>query len=97
MVVLAVSITTRSGKPLLSRQFRDISKDRVTELLSNFQGLVANSSSQHTFVEDEHVRYVYKPFDDYYIILITNRQSNIIQDLDTLNLFSQTVNSSLRS
>ncbi|CCD23663.1 coatomer subunit delta NDAI_0B06320 [Naumovozyma dairenensis CBS 421] len=95
MVVLAASITTRHGKPLLSRQFRDLTKDRVMELLSNFQGLVANISSDHTFVEDEHVRYVYKPFDDYYIILITNRQSNIVQDLSTLNLFSQTVNSSL--
>ncbi|SCU95594.1 LADA_0G16424g1_1 [Lachancea dasiensis] len=97
MVVIAVSIITRQGKPLLSRQFRDISKDRVTELLSNFQGLVANSSSQHTFVEDEHVRYVYKPFDDYYIILITNRQSNIIQDLDTLKLFAQSMNTYLSS
>ncbi|CEP62992.1 coatomer subunit delta LALA0_S06e08548g [Lachancea lanzarotensis] len=97
MVVIAVSIITRQGKPLLSRQFRDISKDRVTELLSNFQGLVSSSSSQHTFVEDEHVRYVYKPFDDYYIILITNRQSNIIQDLDTLKLFAQSMNSYLSS
>ncbi|SCU82852.1 LAFA_0D00408g1_1 [Lachancea sp. 'fantastica'] len=97
MVVIAVSIITRQGKPLLSRQFRDISKDRVTELLSNFQGLVSSTSSQHTFVEDEHVRYVYKPFDDYYIILITNRQSNIIQDLDTLKLFAQSMNSYLSS
>lgn len=97
MVVLAASITTRTGKPLLSRQFREITKDRVLELLSNFQSLVTNISSEHTFVEDEHVRYVYKPFDDYYIILITNRQSNIIQDLSTLNLFSQTLNSYLSS
>ncbi|CCC70885.1 hypothetical protein NCAS_0F04010 [Naumovozyma castellii] len=97
MVVLAASITTRNGKPLLSRQFRELTKDRVMELLSNFQGLVSSISSDHTFVEDEHVRYVYKPFDDYYIILITNRQSNIIQDLSTLNLFSQTVNSYLSS
>ncbi|AMD19608.1 HCL543Cp [Eremothecium sinecaudum] len=96
MVVLAVSITTRSGKPLLSRQFRDITKGRVMELLSNFQNIVANSSRQHTFVEDEHVRYLYKPLDDFYIILITNRQSNIIQDMDTLNLFAQTVNSNLK-
>lgn len=96
MVVLAASITTLNGRPLLSRQFKDITRDRVMELLSNFQDLVANSSCQHTFVEDEHVRYVYKPFDDYYIILITNHQSNIIQDLDTLNLFAQTVNSSLK-
>ncbi|CDO93778.1 unnamed protein product [Kluyveromyces dobzhanskii CBS 2104] len=96
MVVLAVSITTRKGKPLLSRQFNDITKDRVMELLSNFQNLLANSSKQHTFVEDEHVRYVYKPFDDYYIILITNLHSNIIQDMDTLGIFVQTVDSSLK-
>lgn len=93
MVVLAASITTTSGKPLLSRQFKDLSKDRVMELLSNFQNLVSTISSDHTFVEDRHVRYVYKPFDEFYIILITNRQSNIIQDLATLNLFSQTINS----
>lgn len=97
MVVLAASITTRTGKPLLSRQFKEISKDRVLELLSNFQSLVTNILSEHTFVEDEHVRYVYRPFDDYYIILITNRQSNIIMDLSTLNLFSQTVNHYLSS
>ena len=95
MVVLAASITTASGKPLLSRQYKDLTKDRILELLSNFQALLADISSNHTFVEDEHVRYVYKPFDDYYIILITNRQSNIIQDSSTLNLFSQTVNSYL--
>lgn len=97
MVVLAASITTRSGKPLLSRQFRELTKDRVLELLSNFQSLVTNLSSEHTFVEGNHVRYVYRPFDDYYIILITNRQSNIIEDLSTLNLLSQTVNNFLSS
>ncbi|CAI4061213.1 hypothetical protein SKDZ_06G1190 [Saccharomyces kudriavzevii ZP591] len=97
MVVLAASITTRQGKPLLSRQFKDLSKDRVLELLSNFQNLVSEISSDHTFVEDKHVRYVYRPFDNYYIILITNRQSNIIKDLATLNLFSQTINSYLSS
>lgn len=86
-----------SGKPLLSRQFKDLSKDRVLELLSNFQNLVSEISSDHTFVEDKHVRYVYRPFDNYYIILITNRQSNIIKDLATLNLFSQTINSYLSS
>lgn len=95
MVVLAASITTSSGKPLLSRQFKDLTKDRVIELLSNFQNLVSSISSDHTFVEDEHVRYVYKPIDEFYIILITNRQSNIIQDLATLNIFSQTVNATI--
>ncbi|CCK70049.1 coatomer subunit delta KNAG_0D03000 [Huiozyma naganishii CBS 8797] len=92
MVVLAASITTLGGKALLSRQFKDLSRDRVLELLSNFSNLaLASSGTDHTYVEDEHVRFVYKPLDDYYIVLVTNRQSNIIRDLATLNLFAETV------
>ncbi|CCH43599.1 Coatomer subunit delta-2 [Wickerhamomyces ciferrii] len=96
MVVLAASIITRSGKAILSRQFRDLTKNRVTELLANFPSLLSDNNTQHTTVEDEHVRYVYQPLDELYIILITNRQSNILQDIDTLNTFAETINSLLR-
>lgn len=97
MVVLAASIITRSGKAILSRQFRDLTKNRVTELLANFPSLLSDNNTQHTTVEDEHVRYVYQPLDELYIILITNRQSNILQDIDTLHLFAETVNTLLRT
>lgn len=97
MAVLAASIITRSGKAVLSRQFRELTKNRVTELLANFPSLLSENNTQHTTVEDEHVRYVYLPLDDLYIILITNRQSNILQDIDTLHLFSETITSILRT
>ncbi|KAI5958733.1 RET2 [Candida pseudojiufengensis] len=97
MVVLAASICTRGGKPLLSRQFRDISRDRITALLANFPSLISNSSNQHTSVEDENVRYVYQPFEEFYIVLITNKTSNILQDIDTLHLFASTITNLLRN
>lgn len=97
MAVLAASIITRSGKAILSRQFRDLTKNRVTELLANFPALLSENNTQHTTVEDDQVRYVYQPLEDLYLILITNRQSNILQDIDTLNLFSETVTSMLRA
>lgn len=96
MVVLAASICTRGGKALLSRQFRDVTKDRITGLLANFPSLISNSGSQHTTVEDEHVRYVYQPLEEFYIVLITNKHSNILQDIDTLHLFASTVSNMLR-
>jgi hypothetical protein len=96
MAILAASIITRSGKAILSRQFRDLTKNRVTELLANFPALLTDNTTQHTTVEDEHVRYVYQPLDELYIILITNRQSNILQDIETLSLFAETVTSLLR-
>ncbi|KAI5956190.1 RET2 [Candida jiufengensis] len=96
MVVLSASICTRGGKPLLSRQFRDISRDRITSLLSNFPSLISNSSNQHTSIEDENVRYVYQPLEEFYIVLITNKTSNILQDIDTLHLFASTISTLLR-
>lgn len=91
MVVLAASITTSHGNPIVSRQFNDISKDRMLELFSNFQSLLETCPKTHNFIEDGHVRYLYKPLDDFYIVLITNRQSNIIEDSKTLDLMNDSI------
>lgn len=98
MVVLAASVCTHGGRPIISRQFKELSKDRVTELLSSFSTLLSDSNkSQQTSVEDQYVRYMYQPLEEFYVVLITNKHSNILQDIDTLHLFSQTITSILRS
>lgn len=97
MAVLAASICTHGGKALLSRQFKDLSKDRVTALLANFPSLLSNSGSQNTSVEDESVRYVYQPLEELYVVLVTNKQSNILQDIDTLHLFVSVVSNMVRT
>ncbi|KAL0489164.1 coatomer subunit delta [Acrasis kona] len=90
MVILAASICTKSGKALVSRQFRDISRIRIEGLLSAFPKLM-NPKSQHTFVETDSVRYVYQPLESLFLLLITTKSSNIVEDLDTLQLLSLTV------
>ncbi|EPX73712.1 coatomer delta subunit Ret2 [Schizosaccharomyces octosporus yFS286] len=92
MVVLAASIVNRGGKAIISRQFREMSRARVESLLSSFPGLVSGKS-QNTTVETENVRFVYQPFDELYMVLTTNLQSNILQDIDTLHLLSQALTS----
>ncbi|KAF2485757.1 hypothetical protein BDY17DRAFT_294189 [Neohortaea acidophila] len=96
MVILSAAITTRSGKPILARQFRSMQRSRVEALLSSFPKL-ADNSSQHTTVEQDNVRFVYQPLDELYMVLITNRQSNILQDINTLHLFAQVVGSICKS
>ncbi|KAL2006785.1 hypothetical protein VTN00DRAFT_9453 [Thermoascus crustaceus] len=96
MVVLAASICTRGGKAVLSRQFREIPRSRVEALLASFPKL-ADSGTQHTIVEQDNVRFVYQPLDELYIVLITNRQSNILQDIDSLHLFAQVTTSICKS
>lgn len=98
MVVLAASVCTHGGRPIISRQFKELTKDRVTELLSNFSTLLSDSNkTQHTSVEDDYVRYMYQPLEEFYVVLITNKHSNILQDIDTLHLFSQSITSILRT
>lgn len=61
-------------------------------LLASFPKL-ADAGTQHTTVEQDNVRFVYQPLDELYMVLITNRQSNILQDIDSLHLFAQVVQS----
>ncbi|GAA6019525.1 hypothetical protein JCM10207_003732 [Rhodosporidiobolus poonsookiae] len=88
MVVLAASVVTKSGKPLLSRQFVGLPRSRLESLLSSFPRLVS-PTSEHTVVESSGVRFVYTPLEDLYVLLITNTQSNILLDLSTLSLITR--------
>ena len=67
-----------------------MSRIRIEGLLAAFPKLVG-TGKQHTYVETENVRYVYQPIEGLYLLLITNKQSNILEDLDTLRLLSKLV------
>ncbi|KAI5481110.1 hypothetical protein MNV49_005545 [Pseudohyphozyma bogoriensis] len=90
MVVLAASVVTKGGKPLLSRQFLGLPRSRLESLLSSFPRLVS-PASEHTVLEASGVRFVYTPLEDLYVLLITNTQSNILLDLSTLSLVTRIV------
>lgn len=81
---------------VISRQFRDMTRTRIESLLASFPKLIP-TNSQHTSVETADVRYVYQPLEDLYILLITNKASNILQDIETLHLFARVVSDMCRS
>jgi len=90
MVVLSVAITTKTGKALLSRQFVEMSRSRIEGLLSAFPKLMG-IEKQHTFIETDNVRYLYQPLENLYVLLVTNKTSNILEDLETLHLLAKIV------
>ena len=57
MVVLCTAICTKNGKPLVARQFVEMTRIRIEGLLAAFPKLLGSDAKQHTFVETESVRY----------------------------------------
>lgn len=93
MVVLSASILSQNGtKPLMSRQFIEMPRLRIEGLLAAFPKLISSSKQQHTFVETDTVRYVYQPLENgLFLLLITTKSSNIVEDLGTLRLLAKVV------
>eukprot|EP01083_Nonionella_stella_P060735 158446_1 len=95
MVILSVSVCNKNGKILLARQYVPMSRLRIEGLLAAFPKLVdadeTSTSKQHTFIETQEVRYIYQPMDTLYLLLITNMQSNILEDLSTLRMIAKLV------
>lgn len=88
MVCLAAAVLTKGGKVLIARQFVEMPRMRIENLLASFPKLVG-ADKQHNTVETQEVRYVYQPIEGLMVLLMTNKLSNIVADLELLRLFAK--------
>jgi len=89
-VVISAALVSKQSKVLLARQFLDIPKSQIEGLLGSFIRLV-DVEQQHTFIENEAARFVYQHFEETYLVLTTTKDSNIVEDIETLRLLQKIV------
>lgn len=71
-----------------------MSRIRIEGYLAAFPKLVG-IGKQHTYVETDSIRYVYQPIESLYLLLVTSKLSNILDDLETLRLLSKLISFSV--
>ena len=92
MVVISASVCNKNGKILLARQFIPISRLKLEEYMANFPKLIDQSQGkQCNFIETDQIRYVYQPMEKLFLVLITSKCSNIIEDIEVIRLMQQVV------
>ncbi|KAH3763953.1 coatomer subunit delta [Pelomyxa schiedti] len=99
MVVLAAAVCTKSGRVLFSRQYVEMTRAGISGLLAAFTKRCTDTSDpdrQHTYIETENVRYLYQPMEELVMVIVTSKMSNIVDDLDTLHLYTKLVSTYVR-
>lgn len=85
MVVYSICICTKAGKILVARQFVPMTKMKIEEYIASIPRHI-ESLAQHTEFEVENLRFVYIPIQDLLLVVISNKNSNIIEDMEILKL-----------
>jgi hypothetical protein len=85
MAALSVVICNKNARIIFARQFFNISRMDLEEYIVQFSRGV-DSCKEITHFESDKVRYIFNPIDSLYLILITTKNSNIIEDTEILKL-----------
>jgi hypothetical protein len=79
MVITSVGICNKNGQLIVSRQFDNLKRSYIEDLYLSFPKLI-NPTQQHTYVQSDQHIFLYIPLDNLYLVLISTRNSNIIED-----------------
>lgn len=84
-MIFSTGIVDKDGSILVARQYCDMSRSKVEALYTTFARLLTKGK-QHTIIESNEVRYVYRAINELYCVLITDKSANILEDIKTLSL-----------
>jgi hypothetical protein len=90
MVALSAVICNKNAKILFARQFLQMSRLELEEHIVHFSRNIDNCLNT-TNLESEKARYLFIPIESLFLVLITSKTSNIIEDSEILKLIYRLV------
>lgn len=85
MAILSISICNKSSKIIFARQFIEMSRKQLEEHIVAFSRNV-DIHKDSTYFENDKSRYLYIPIESLFLILISTKDSNIIEDMEVIKL-----------
>jgi hypothetical protein len=85
MVANSALICNKNAKIIFARQFTKMSRMELEEHVVYFTRNVETCKETSTF-ESQKTRYIFIPIENLYFILLTEKDSNLIEDLEILRL-----------
>jgi hypothetical protein len=85
MVVISTAIINKNAKIIFARQFEPITRLELEEYIVHFSRNI-DTCKESTHLETDKVRYLFITIDELYLIIITTKNSNFIEDIEILKL-----------
>lgn len=85
MTLISVFICNSASKMIFARQFIEISRKELEEHVVMFNRLLSNDKDS-TVIETDKIRYLYIHSEAVFIVLVTSKDSNVIEDMEVLKL-----------
>jgi hypothetical protein len=85
MVVLSTAICNKNAKIIFARQFIQMSRLELEEHIVLFSRNI-DTCTDSTHLETDNARYIFIPIENLYLVIITTKQSNVIEDIEILKL-----------
>jgi hypothetical protein len=90
MTALSTVICNKNAKIIFARQFIKMSRLELEEHIVYFSRNI-DSCKETTHLESDRARYLFIPIDNLFLVLITAKESNIIEDIEIIKLIYRLV------
>lgn len=90
MAALSTVICNKNAKIIFARQFVKMSRMDLEEHIVHFSRNI-DTCKETTHLESDKARYLFIPVENLFLLLITNKASNIIEDIEIIKLIYRLV------